>query len=295
MSDPILCADVGGSFISMGVFTPGSALVREKQKRPTPTQDLEAFINAFREMSAPYPNLPLHIAIAGLSDPETGLCKAANIKAINGIKLREVLEKSLSRPVRVGNDADCFALAEAREGAAKGHSNIFGIILGTGTGGGLILNDKLIVGRGGYTGEWGHGPFIQDMQGKTPYFQCGCGLYGCLETIGNARGLEHLHHWHSKESLNSFDILSNAHRNEPAASKTVSLFISYLSSALAVAVNITGASIVPVGGGLSNDKALIKMLDEEVNRKLLYVPHSALVVPTQLGGDAGMIGASYLS
>ena len=129
--------------------------------------------------------------------PIRGTIKAANIPCIDGLPLAALLTDRLGRPVIIGNDADCFALAEAVLGAGKSHRIVFGAILGTGVGGGLVIDGRLVTGRGGYAGEWGHAPVAATRVGtppvELPRFACGCGLHGCVNTLGGARGMERLH------------------------------------------------------------------------------------------------------
>jgi len=292
-----LCADIGGSFMDTALVHPDGTLTH-RQKHPTPLRDLGAFLAILTECAKPFPHIPLHIALAGLQDPTTNLCTAANIPCINGVPLSNLLSTRLNRPIRIANDADCFTLAESHRGAAQGHHNVMGIILGTGVGGGLVLGGTLITGTGGLTGEWGHGPFIPDIPDThhlLPCFPCACGQKGCIDTIGGARGLEHLHRWAGGPMLDSRAILAQWRLGEPHATRTISLFTTFLSAALALAVNTTGATCLPVGGGLSNAPDLIACLDTALRTKILRPSNTPLLVPSRLGNDAGLIGAALLS
>ncbi|MCQ9156898.1 ROK family protein [Acidomonas methanolica] len=294
---PVLCADIGGSFIDCAVVTPDGA-VRDRRKVPTPCHDLDAFLAILAAFAAPHAGVPLHIALAGLQDPESGACTAANIPCINGVKLEPRLAALLDRPVRIGNDADCFTLAETRLGAGLGHRNVFGLILGTGVGGGVVMEGRLVVGVGGVTGEWGHGPVIPHVPGAerlVPCFPCGCGQRGCIDTIGGARGLERLYRWAGGEAArDSRKILAAWQDGEPVAARTMTLYLDYLSSALALAVNLIGASVVPAGGGLSDAPALLEALDRATRAKLLRRADGRLIVQSRLGGNAGLLGAAFL-
>ena len=192
--------------------------------------------------------------------------------------------KALGIPVQVLNDADCFTLAEARAGAGRGHRNVFGIILGSGVGGGIVLDGQLISGAGGFAGEWGHGPVIRD-----PAFACGCGQVGCIDTIGSARGLERLHHHLTGQSLTSVDIV---HRWKAGEAQAVALWLDLLSGPLAMLVNVLGPDIVPVGGGLGTEPGLIAALDVAVRQRILRNTTVPLVVPAQVSADAGLVGAA---
>jgi len=283
--------------MDFAVSTPDGRL-EDRRKAPTPTRDLNAFLATLTDLCAPYPGVPLHIAIAGICDTQTGFVRAANIPCIGNTPLAHEIGARSGRTVLVANDADCFALAESQFGAGRGHNNVFGVILGTGVGGGLVINQKMVSGLGGLAGEWGHGPFVVGPGGQTegiPAFACGCGQTGCIDTIGGARGLERLHHWSTGKTADSHVILDAWQNGAPDVARTMDIFLHYLSSALAMTVNITGSSIIPVGGGLSSVPRLIAALDQAVRGHILAQTDRPLVVPALFTRDAGLIGASCLS
>lgn len=294
---PLLCADIGGSFIDFAVVLPDDTIAH-RQKVPTPTQDLTAFTAALETLSLPHPAADLNIAIAGYQSPEDGRCYAANIPCVQDIALARTLSGRLNRVVRVGNDADCFTLAETRLGVAQGHRNVLGIILGTGVGGGVMIDDRLAIGAAGITGEWGHGPVIPDVAGTEtliPCFTCGCGQRGCIDTIGGARGMERLYQWAGgADTHDSHDILDLWQQKDPIAERTISLYLGYVASALALSINLTGASIVPVGGGLAKASPLLTALDVATRARILRHTNTPLLVGSTLGNDAGLLGAAYL-
>ncbi|WP_438383222.1 ROK family protein [Asaia sp. BMEF1] len=291
----LLCADIGGSHMRLA-WIDDDLNVIERRQISTPSHDLDRFIESFAELvrESHRPVTAAHLSLAGLQDPVTARCIAANIPCINDVSLAPLMSKKLGLPVRIANDADCFTLAEARAGAAKGHDNVFGIILGTGVGGGLVQQGNLVVGRQGLTGEWGHGPFLRRGDRDYPYLPCGCGQSGCLDTIGGARGLEKLHLWLCGEACSSRDIINGWLSEKSPYHATVTRYIDLLSDALAIVINITGASCVPAGGGLSAVEQLVTALDQAVREKCLYNTDTPIIVRAKLGDDAGLIGASYL-
>ena len=270
--------DIGGSRIraarggqALGeVTTPGEA---------------EAFVAAIAGFLEPQ-DRALAISIAGVVDPESQRIKVANIPCIDGHALAPELSQALGRPVLVLNDADCFALAEIAVGAARGHRNVFGVILGSGVGGGLVIDGRIVQGAGGFAGEWGHGPVIRE-----PAFACGCGQVGCLDTVGSARGLEKLHQHLTGEVIGSVEVIRRWRAGRP--SPAVNLWLELVSGPLAMVVNLVGCSCVPVGGGLSNDRALIATLDRAVRARILRRLDQPLVVVAEAGPDAGLIGAAF--
>ncbi len=277
----ILCFDIGGSRIKAAQSLAGP--LRPLGEVPTPAADFAAFAAALASFLRGG-ETGVAISIAGVVDPDAGRIKVANIPGLDGRSVAEDLRAALGLPVLILNDADCFALAEATHGAGRGKARVFGIILGTGVGGGLVLDGRVITGAGGYAGEWGHGPVIRD-----PAFPCGCGQIGCVDTIGGARGLERLHLHLTGQSLDAIEIVR---RWKAGARETVALWLDLISGPLAMVVNVVGADVVPVGGGLANEPGLIAALDAAVRARILRKVAGPLVVPAQVSADAGLIGAA---
>ncbi len=282
----ILAFDIGGSRIKAGHYD-GNRLV-PLGETPTPARDEAGFVNAIAGFAAGRKLRGVAISIAGVVDPASGRGKVANIPAIDGMSLAEILSPKLGVPVLVLNDADCFALAEARQGAGQGFDSVFGVILGTGVGGGLVIGGKLVLGAGGYAGEWGHGPVLRGRHALA----CGCGQVGCVDMVGGARGLERLHLAETGTALTSEAIIAGWQAGEVAATASVSLWRDLISGPLAMVLNVVGAGVVPVGGGLANATGLVGYLDAAVRRQVLRVTEAPLLVPAQCGPDAGMIGAA---
>jgi N-acetylglucosamine kinase len=289
----ISCFDIGGSAIKYAVAgTDGQ--IGQLQRVPTPTRDFAAFTNAMRALiDADAASRGVAISIAGVVDPLDGRIKCANIPCIDGRALAADLAAALGLPVWIINDADSFALAEARAGAARGHANVFGLILGTGVGGGLVLNGRLIGGPGGFAGEWGHGPVAAPLAG-VPRFACGCGQTGCLDTVGGARGLERLHLALHRQALDSREIVAAWEAGDALAERSVACWTALLSGPLAMLVNTVGAAILPVGGGLANSAPLIARLDRAVRAAILRKTDAPIIVPGQSGAEPGLIGAAWL-
>jgi N-acetylglucosamine kinase len=282
----ILVFDIGGSRIKAATWD--GARLETLGETATPLQDRQAFVAAIRSYADAQAAKRISIAIAGVVDPLTGIGKVANIPAIDGLALGSLLENATGLPVMVLNDADCFALAEARQGAGRGHGSVFGVILGSGVGGGLVVGGRVVTGAGGYAGEWGHGPVIRGEFA----FPCGCGQVGCVDTVGSARGIERLHNARTGTNLQSKDIVAGWQAGEAAAVATLEIWRDLISGPLAMVLNVVGAGVVPVGGGLSQASGLVEYLDEAVRARVLRATSSALLVPAECGADAGLLGAA---
>lgn len=298
----VFAADVGGSFIRLArSANPGDIELLEKL--PTPANSWDEFGDALETALRTHASDeagPLALSIAGLVDPDTSTAFSANIPCVTGHRLSSELGERLQRPVVAANDADCLALAEAIEGAGKGHDIVFCAVLGTGVGGGLVVDGRLVRGKGGLTGEWGHGPILNtsvEVDGQTvliPRFSCGCGQSGCVDTIGGARGIERLHHFLNGINASSHAVLQEWRAGDQKARRTVSIYLKLVADPLAAVVNITGASIIPVGGGLATASELISALDEAVRARILRKTDAPIVAPGIFGSDGGLVGAAVL-
>ena len=296
----ITCLDIGGSGIK-GAFARSASDLTALGRVPTPTDDLDAFVTAIEEMLSVSPapkNATVAISTTGVIDPASGIIKVANIACIDGLPIAQTLAHRLGRPVVIGNDADLFALAEAGAGAGRGHRIVFGAILGTGVGGGLVIGGKLVTGAGGYAGEWGHAPVAPTRVGRPPIeiprYVCGCGQTGCVDTVGAARGLERLHAHLTGDTLDSVGIVAAWTAGDASAVRTMDVYFDVVAPPLALVVNVVGADIVPVGGGLARSAPLVERLDREVRARILRRTDAPLVVQGTLTIEPGLVGAAIL-
>ncbi|UTH46702.1 ROK family protein [Loktanella salsilacus] len=294
----ILCCDIGGTAIKLAeARSPHDVAV--KSRIPTPTHDFAAFVGVLRTaiLESATPPRAIAFSLAGVIDPDTGVATAANIPCLSGRHLQKELTISLGLPVILANDADCFALAEAQVGAGRGHDVVFGLILGTGVGGGVVVRGQLI-NRAGFAGEIGHGPAAQrilsDLDITLPAFLCGCGLTGCLDAVCSARGMERLHRHLHGQDVDSRDIVSGWQAGNADAARTVAVWLAVLSGPLAMVENVLGAGVIAVGGGLSTSHALVAALDVAVRGQILRRFDRPLVVPAQCAVEPGLIGAAIL-
>ncbi|SEN48645.1 N-acetylglucosamine kinase [Loktanella fryxellensis] len=294
----ILCFDIGGTAIKVAEATGPDAIV-VRGRVPTPAHDFDAFVAVLRGAIAGASTRPavLAFSIAGAVDGITGRALIANIPCLSGRLLRAELEAALHLPVVLANDADCFALAEAAIGAGRGHDVVLGLILGTGVGGGVVVRGQLINGAG-FAGEIGHGPVAQrildDPPVTLPAFACGCGQTGCLDAVCSARGMERLHmHLHG-DARDSRAIVGGWLAHDPAAARTIAVWLALLAGPLAMVQNVLGAGVIAVGGGLSNATPLVSALDVAVRARILQRFDAPLVVPARCAVEPGLIGAAIL-
>lgn len=295
----IVCFDIGGTAIK-GALAWSPQDIRPVPRQPTPLHDFDAFVATMRSVIDLSPEKPdcVALSIAGIIDPDSRRAVVANVPCIHGRLLQEDLQAALGLSVKIANDADSFVLAEAGIGAGRGHRVVFGVILGTGVGGGLVIDGRLINSEGGFAGEWGHAPVAATQAGnppaQLPRFRCGCGLDGCIDAVCSARGMEKLHaHLHGT-TLTSEEIITDWQMRNAQASRTIEVYVDVLASPLALVANVTGATIMPVGGGLSNSLELLGEIDRAVRARILRKFDRPLVVKAECQIEPGLIGAAIL-
>jgi fructokinase len=224
----------------------------------------------------------------------TGRIKNANSTCLIGQPLRQDLQALLQREVRLANDANCFALSEAVDGAGQGAAVVFGVILGTGVGGGLVVDGRVLVGANAIAGEWGHNPLPAPTAGETPAPPCYCGRAGCVETWLSGPGMARDHAATTGEALTAETIAARAEAGDAACAATLARYAARLAKALATVINIADPDAIVLGGGLSN----IDRLYADVPR--LWTPHVfSDRIATRLarhvhGDSSGVRGAAWL-
>src|SRR5205085_2756420 len=246
----------GGTKIEAAALDDGGAMHR-RQRIPTPIGDYAGTIAAIGTLVGRIegeigPAASVGIAIPGTIVVETGLVKNANSTCLNGRPLGRDVEAALGRPVRFANDADCFALSEATDGAAAGCGNVFGVILGTGVGGGIAIDGRLLVGANAIAGEWGHNPLPAPRDEELPGPACYCGRSGCIETFLSGPGLAADHRRHTGKVLRGPDIAAGAAAGDPACRATLDRYADRLARALAGVINLLDPHAIVLGGGLSS-------------------------------------------
>jgi fructokinase len=259
--------DLGGTKIE-AVALDGAGAARFRKRVPTPRGDYDGTVAAVVALVAEAERATgarasVGVGIPGIPVPETGLVQNANSTWLIGRPFPADLERALGRPVRVTNDANCFALSEAADGAAAGASVVFGVIVGTGTGGGIVVDGRVLVGRNGIAGEWGHNPLPWPRADETPGPLCYCGKRGCIETFLSGPGIARDHEAATGERLDAAVLAERAAAGHASARATLDRHAERAARALAGVVNVLDPDVVVLGGGVSN----LPGLCEEVSRR----------------------------
>ncbi len=230
----------------------------------------------------------------GVVSPSTGVVKNANSTALIGKPLHLDLNARLGRPVVLRNDADCFALSESTDGAAAGATSVFGVIIGTGVGGGVVVRGRLVEGPNAIAGEWGHNPLPWPTTGELPGPPCYCGKRGCIETWVSGPGLAADHLRATGVSVEPPELLSLADEGDPDAVASLDRYIDRLARSLATVINVLDPEVVVLGGGLSNVSVLYDAVPRLWGRYVFSDQVTTRLVPNRHGDSSGVRGAAML-
>ena len=283
-----LGVDLGGTKIEAAVMTADGA-IGERRRTPTP-HDYDGLVRAVAELATAVatPATPLGIGIPGSPSPSTGLVRGANTTFLNGRDLGKDLAAATGRRVRVANDADCFALSEATDGAAAGAEVAFGVIIGTGCGGGVVVNGALVPGAGGIAGEWGHTPLPWASGEEHPGPMCWCGRRGCMEQWVSGPAFAR------DGGAPSEELGERAAAGEPQAVAALQRYVSRLARGLAVVCDIVDPAVIVLGGGMSNLDALYPAVERGMGPHTFTDAPVAKVVRNRWGDSSGVRGAAWL-
>jgi predicted NBD/HSP70 family sugar kinase len=290
--------DLGGTKIEIVALDAAHAVLL-RRREPTPAGDyaatLELIARLVRDAEAELGvRGSIGVATPGALSPATGRLRNSNSTCLNGQPLKDDLERLLAREVRLENDANCFALSEAVDGAAAGARVAFGVILGTGVGGGIAVDARVLHGANAIAGEWGHNPLPWPTDDERPGPPCYCGKNGCVETFLSGPGLSLDHQLVSGERLDAATIAERAGQGDVACERTLARYEHRLARALATVINVLDPEVIVLGGGLSNLERLYR------NVPVLWTPWIfSDVVRTTLvknahGDSSGVRGAAWL-
>lgn len=234
------------------------------------------------------------VGIPGAIVPATRAVKNANSVWLNGRPLADDLAARLGRAVRLENDANCFALSEAADGAAAGAHAVFGVILGTGVGGGIVIDGRVHVGVNRIGGEWGHNPLPWPRPDELPGPPCYCGKHGCIETFLSGPGLERDHAAHTGERRTTQEVVAAAAGGDPRAAATLARYHDRLARGLASVINVLDPDVIVLGGGMSNIPELADAVRQLLGRYVFSDTVVTRVVRNRHGDSSGVRGAAWL-
>ena len=294
--------DLGGTKIEIAALGDDGSL-KLRRRVPSPQGDYRATVAALAGLVAAADSElgekpSVGIGIPGTISPATGLVKNANSVWLIGHPLDRDLGEAIGRPVRIANDADCFVLSEASDGAAAGARSVFGVIIGTGVGGGLVYEGRPIFGINSIAGEWGHNPLpapqILDGFDERPGPQCYCGRSGCIETFLSGPSLARDHQRMTGADLKAEQIVAAAKAGDPHAAATMMRYLDRMGRALGTIVNVFDPEIIVLGGGLSNVDMLYEELPSRLAKFVFSDTIATKVVRNMHGDSSGVRGAAWL-
>jgi fructokinase len=293
--------DLGGTKIEGIVMGPGSEIL-QRRRVPTPRDEysgqIDAIVRLVAELEASVGGaaLPVGIGHPGAISPATGRIKNANSTCLNGQPLQADLERRLGRPIRMANDADCLAVSEQADGAAAGARSVFAVILGTGVGGGVVIDGRLLAGPNAIAGEWGHNPlpWPRPDWDEVPGPAHWDGRFGAIEAWLSGPGLAADHARVTGSRLDGEAIVAGAERGDPACDATLARYEDRLARSLATVINVLDPEVIVLGGGLSRIGRLYRHVPALLARWVFSDRVDTRVVPPHHGDSSGVRGAAWL-
>ena len=290
--------DLGGTKVEAIALSEGGAELL-RFRRPTPMTDYRATVNLVVDMvaeaeAAAGVAASIGLGTPGTIDPISGLMKNSNSTALNGRPLDKDLAAALSRDISMANDADCFTISEAHDGGGAGAATVFGVILGTGVGGGIVVEGRLVSGPNRIAGEWGHNPLPWMSSDELPGPDCYCGRQGCIETYLSGPGIAADHARRSGATLSAAEIATRAAAGEEEASVTMELFHDRLARALSGVINIVDPEVIVLGGGVSNIESIYEAVPGIWSRYVFGTTVLTRLAKAVHGDSSGVLGAARL-
>jgi len=290
--------DLGGTKIAGIVLSPDGATLAEA-RMAAPRGDYRATIEAVAALvlqleAAAGTDCSVGIGMPGSLSPATGLVRNANSDWLNGLPFGADLAQRLARPLRIENDANCLAVSESIDGAGAGAHVVWAVILGTGVGSGIAVDGRVLTGRNGIAGEWGHGPLPAPRDDERPGPACYCGREGCVETWLSGPGLAADHGRRHGGTLTAEAVVAAARAGSPEAQATLAAHLDRLGRAVAQVVNVLDPDIIVIGGGLSRIPELIAGLPAAIAPHVFSDAFDTPVRASQHGDASGVRGAAWL-
>ncbi len=290
--------DLGGTKIAAAALD-RHGTVEVEMRATTPAGDYAGTIDAVRRLVAEIEaglgrRCTVGIGIPGSLSPTTGLIRNANSTWLNGRRFDRDLTAALERPLRFANDANCFALSEAIDGAASGTASVFGVILGTGVGGGIVIGGKLLTGANAIAGEWGHSPLPWPGDAERPGPPCYCGKNGCIETFLSGPGLALDHRRATGEAVDAAAIAARAASGDAAATASLERYEDRLARGLATVINLLDPEAIVLGGGLGRIERLYRRVPLLWGAYVFSDSVATRLLPPRHGDASGVRGAAWL-
>lgn len=290
--------DLGGTKIE-GIVLADDGAILARHREPTPRGDYGAILAAIAGVVGRLETTAGHrcrvgIGMPGTLSPYSGLTRNSNTVELNDMPLDRDLERLLKRPLRFENDANCFALSEAVDGAGAGAAGVFGVILGTGTGGGLVFAQQIWRGRNAVAGEWGHNPLPWPRDDETPGPRCYCGRYGCLETFLSGSGLVRAYTEAGGDELGADRIAERIAAHEATAVTALAAYVDRLARGLATVINVVDPDVIVLGGGLSNIDVLVEQTRARLPTYVFSDHIETRLARARHGDSSGVRGAAWL-
>ncbi len=287
--------DLGGTKIEAVALAQDGAIVW-RERVPTPKDTAEAIYDAITHLvdhaeSTLGVTASVGVGTPGSLSPKTGLLRGSNTVILNGQPVKQALESRLKREVRMANDANCFALSEAVDGAGKGASIVFGVILGTGVGGGVVINGRIVNGLHAIAGEWGHNPLPWPDADELPGTRCYCGKLGCIETWLSGPGIAS--HF-GDGGVETAEIVRRAETGDAVAEAHMQRVEDRLARALATIINVIDPEVIVLGGGVSNIARLYDNVPKLLPRYVFSEFVETRIAPNVHGDSGGVRGAAWL-
>lgn len=290
--------DLGGTKIEgIALSDTGEELYRDRIE--TPQGDYEAILHSIKQLinhieDETAAQGSVGICTPGAISPATGLMKNSNSVCMNGKPVLEDLTQTLDREIKITNDANCFALSEATDGAGKDGSVVFGVIVGTGTGAGIVINGHLLTGPNAIAGEWGHNPLPWPQDMELPGPQCYCRKYGCIETWLSGPGMTRDHELHANIILDAESIVAKAQFGDEEAEETMQRYEDRMARSLAHVINIIDPDVIVLGGGMGNIKRLYKNVPAIWEQYVFSDRVDTRLLSPKFGDSSGVRGAAWL-
>ena len=292
--------DLGGTKTELAVLNAHGEVIY-RQRCPTPSHSYEALLDAMcglvdgavLQTGMPRP-LQIGIGMPGCLDVDSSLVRGSNTQVLNHQPLKKDLEHKLGCEVRLQNDANCLALSEAVDGAGAQGRVVFAAILGTGCGGGVVVDRQLLTGRHAIAGEWGHNPLPWPSSDELQVPPCWCGQTGCLETWISGTAFAQDHARHTRHQLSAQNIVQAMRQGDEFASQSFHRYVNRLGRALAQMINLLDPDVIVLGGGMSNVQEIYPLIGAVISQYSFAVNANTPVLAAKHGDSSGVRGAAWL-